>query len=201
MNAELPDEEIAKVWALAEGAANDGDHYKLVSVLKRLDELGERGVAARIGEFYEMGGIGIEKDIKQAVWWYERAVARRHDPIAHLGLGRLYYEGVCVPQDLKKARSHLVRAMANGIPQAGIYLGLMSMTGTGAERDLEEADRMFSFAAIQGFPIGYRYQALLAIDAAKPGRAIWMFLRELILTTRLRILDLNHPNIWKLPKG
>ena len=193
--------EIEITWEQLELAAEKGDHRTVILLMKRLDGLGDWCVTARIGEFYETGAIGVERDVDEAFKWYQKAVSDRDDPIAHLGLGRIYYDGCeTVEKDLLKAQIHLTKAFVNNLPQAGIHLGMMSMFGVGVEKNLTDAERFFAVAAKGGFPLAYQYMANIAASSGKLIRTIEMLIKELLLTIKLKIEDRNHPNLWKIPK-
>lgn len=189
----------------AELAIGKGDIQRLIVLYQRMEQLGVWQASARIGELYETGfGDGVhrfEKNLDEAVKWYRKSVFESDDPVAHLGLGRIYYEGSStVKKDMLKAQVHLKKAYDNNLPQAGIYLGAMSMFGVGVEKNLADAERFFSTAATGGFPLAYRYLANIAASSGKFLRTIEMLGKELILSVRLKIQDRNHPNLWKIPK-
>lgn len=192
---------IELAWLEAEKAAKQADHNKVMAILKRLDELGVWQATARIGEFYETGAVDLPKNADEAVKWYRKAVFESDDPLAHLGLGRIYYEGsTSVQQDYSKARTHLEKAFAKGLHQAGIYLGIMNMFGVDRERDLPAAEFFFLSAARAGFPVGYRYLANISASSGHFFRTIGLLCKEAILSIKLKIIDRNHPNLWRAPK-
>jgi TPR repeat protein len=191
--------DLREAWEQVHLAADEGDHQTLLRLLKQLDCMGVSHATARIGEFYELGAIGIEKDVDEAARWYRKAVLESDDPVAHLGLGRIYHEGsATVERNLQTAREHLMRAYDGDMSQAGIYLGQMSMFGAGVTRNLVEADRFFMVAAAGGFPIAYTYLANTAAMSGKFVRTIQMLIKGFFLTVRLKIRDRNHPNLWEL---
>ena len=198
---ERTDAEVDRTWEQVHLATAEGDHRKLVLLLKRLDRLGIWRATARIGEFYELGAINVDQDLNEAAKWYKKAIFESDDPIAHLGLGRIYYEGCSsVGADLEKSRIHLTKAFSGGAHQAGIHLGQMNMFGMGIEQDLAEARRYFLAAAAAGFPIAYSYLASLAATSGNGIDAILMLLRGYVLTLKLKLQDWHHPNLWQHPK-
>lgn len=191
--------------AQAELAIREGDIPKLIDIYQRMAQLGAWQAYARIGELYETGfGHGshtFEKKLDEAVKWYRKSVFESDDPVAHLGLGRIYYEGsATVKKDMLKAQTHLRKAYENNLPQAGIYLGAMSMFGVGVEKNLADAERFFLTAAAGDFPLAYRYLANIAASSGRFARTVEMLAKEFILSLKLRIQDRNHPNLWKMPK-
>jgi len=189
----------------AETSLEAGDIDRVIAIYKKLAAYGVPHVSARIGELYETGykhnSYILEKNTELAVEWYSRAIIESNDPLAHLGLGRIYYEGDLKPQsDLSSARKHLQFAYDNNLGQAGIYLGLMSMFGNGVEKNLSDAEEYFLRAASAGFPLAYRYLANIAAHSGRLFRTIEMLLKEAFFTIKLKIMDRDHPNLWTLPK-
>jgi TPR repeat protein len=185
-------------WEQAERAARDGNHRELLLLLCRLHKLGQWRVTAQIGAMYELGGQGVEIDEEAAAHWYRRAVFESDDPVAHLGLGRLYFRGwsKCAV-DLAQARQHLNSAIRKGRPEAGIHLGLMFMHGHGVEKNSEAADSAFLDAARATFPVAYYYLAQSSLLQKKRARAAYFWIRWIIGHIRLWLIDSKHPNLWK----
>ncbi|HEX8610807.1 MAG TPA: tetratricopeptide repeat protein [Telluria sp.] len=189
----------------AEDALQAGDIARLIVLYERMALHGAVGAVARIGELYETGyrhrSHTFEKNLDQAVEWYQKAILENNDPLAHLGLGRIYYEGSeTLRKDMVKAGEHLRIAYENKLPQAGIYLGAMSMFGTGVVKNVADAEKFFLTAATGGFPIAYRYLANMAASSGRFIRTIEMLIKEFIYTLKLKIQDRDHPNLWSLPK-
>jgi TPR repeat protein len=201
-------EEVNHLDALivqAELAIVNGDIPQLIVLYERMAQLGVRKTSALIGELYEAGFVSgphkFEKNLDEAIRWYRQSVFESDDPGAHLGLGRIYYEGSpTIKKDLLKAQAHLQKAYEKNLPQAGIYLGAMSMFGIGVEKNLADAERFFLKAAGGEFPLAYRYLANIAAGSGKFFRTFEMLVKEFILSSKLRIQDRNHPNLWKLPE-
>src|SRR4051812_19213256 len=128
------------LWEKAEAAAEKGDNVGVIYLLKSLAEKGVWQTLARIGELYETGGGNLERNLDEAVKWYRRSVFECDDPVAHLGLGRIYFEAAAgVEQDYEKAVHHFQKAYINKLPSAGIYLGIMFYFGMGTHKDKAKA--------------------------------------------------------------
>ena len=69
-----------------------------------------------LGYLYQTGK-GAQKDLKQAIRWYERA-ADQGEAMAMFNLGNLYRKGYGVSQDESKARALFRRAVDRGNRQA-----------------------------------------------------------------------------------
>ena len=74
------------------------------------------------------------------------------DPEACAFLGKEFYYGINVPQDLDRALRYLTVAAENGDAISQFTLGFMYLAGRGTERDLEKALKWFLPAAEQGVP-------------------------------------------------
>lgn len=195
------EDELELLWRKVDIAVANADHQKVVQLLKRLVKMGVWQAAARVGEIYELGATDVDVNLNEAVTWYRRAVFECDDPIAHLGLGRIYFEGgLTIEKDIAKTREHLIKAYERNIPEAGIFLGLMCIAGLGYERNVVDAERFFLVAARAGFPVAYHYLADLARSSGRIRLTIGMLVKGFFLEIRLKIQDRNHPNLWRLPK-
>jgi TPR repeat protein len=197
--------DMEQLTAQAERALVEGNISRLISLYQRMEELGVWQVTARIGELYETGYRHkkhiFDRDLDEAVKWYRKAIFESDDPLAHLGLGRIYFQGSdSVKKDLIKARVHLRKAYDNNLAQAGIYLGMMSMFGASVEKNMVEARQFFCSAASNGYPLGYQFLAKIELSAGNFLGAIKAQVKAMGLTIRLKIQDRNHPNLWKMPK-
>jgi TPR repeat protein len=127
------------LWREAEEAAKRGDFVALVYIWKALAAKGEFSLFGNIGDVYERGAAGVERDIQEALHWYHKGVAELDDPICHIGLGRSYCIGNGVKQDFAAAFSHFESAYAQNCPLAGLYLGKMYYLGSGVKQDIARA--------------------------------------------------------------
>lgn len=87
-------------------------------------------------------GLGVEKDINKAVYWWQKAVDRGHDN-AMVNLGEAYLNGTGVDKDPVRA-AELFEQAALQDNQAGMFnLATMYLKGEGVPRDPAKA---FSYA-------------------------------------------------------
>ncbi|MGH7023842.1 MAG: tetratricopeptide repeat protein [Caulobacteraceae bacterium] len=80
-----------------------------------------------------------------------RQAADADNPAAQYNLGRLYVEGLGVPQDYKSAASWFREAADQGHPGAEFNLGLLYQEGHGFRRDGTQAAAWYRKAASQGY--------------------------------------------------
>ncbi|NCW10250.1 MAG: sel1 repeat family protein, partial [Gammaproteobacteria bacterium] len=83
---------------------------------------------------------------------------------ANVNLGLLYFDGLGVTQDQKKAFSLFSIAARENLPEAHHMLGLQLYQGMGVPIDLQEALQNFKDAAVLGYPesqymLAYLYQS------------------------------------------
>lgn len=190
-----PSDPLSPLWQQAQRAAEQGDIPGVLFVWKSLAEKGAWQICARIGEVYERGTDAVPADIQEALYWYRKAVFEGDDPVAHVGLGRAYYNGKGVQRDLGQALKHFERANAYDLPQAKIYLGLMYYRGAVVQKDVKIAESFFSEAASAGFPVAYAYLARIAFFRAKLIRAARLFLKGTMLGIRIAKNDPTDPKL------
>jgi TPR repeat protein len=90
--------------------------------------------------------------------------AEKGDPQAHTLVGRIYAEGVGVPQNLALAARWYARAAELGDVEGAFAYGVMLAKGQGVQKDLEAAARMFEAAAAQRHPLANYNLALLFLS-------------------------------------
>jgi TPR repeat protein len=93
-----------------------------LSQLKTLAERGDREAEFFLGERY-MKGLGIAQNNETALVWYRKAASKKYPP-ALTRLAGMYYDGVTVPEDERKALGLLEEAAALHEPDAEYQLGI-----------------------------------------------------------------------------
>jgi len=98
----------------------------------------------------------------------ERA-ANEGDPQAHTLVGRIYAEGLGVPQNEAVAAQWYARGAEFGDIESAFALGLLFAEGKGVEKDRAAAARMFEMAAAKGHPYAnYNLGVLFLNGDGKP---------------------------------
>jgi TPR repeat protein len=90
--------------------------------------------------------------------------AEKGDPQAHTLAGRIYAEGVGVPQNFSLAARWYARAAELGDVEGAFAYGLMLAKGQGVQKDLEAAARLFEAAAAHRHPLANYNLALLFLS-------------------------------------
>ena len=102
-----------------------------------------------LGAGYEQGWFG-KADYQEALKWTRRA-AKRGDPDAQNGLGKMYENGEAVPQNYAQAAKWYKRAAEHvpdlgGAGQGRNNLGWLYWSGHGVPKDLIQAYMWFRLA-------------------------------------------------------
>lgn len=113
-------------------------------------------------------GIGVEKDVSQAIQWYRRA-ADHGNAIAQRRLGMMYLSGDFVLQDITKAFSMFESASNNGDSEAMYQLGKLYQHGKGIDKDAKKALSLFLQAAATGHlasvaEVGWHYEQGVQVE-------------------------------------
>jgi hypothetical protein len=130
--------------------AYEAKNYR--GALPALLEAAKRGYSraqALLGIMYEEGRPGVAVDLKQAVYWFERAAHQGHRA-AQFGLGVMYEEGQGVAVNAPKAAQLYELSARQGFPQAQFALGLSYEFGEGVPRNRKTAISWLDQAAAQG---------------------------------------------------
>lgn len=120
---------------------------------------------------YYAGGRGVQKDFKEAYYWFEQA-AKQGNSSAEVFLGVMLYAGEGVQKDVQKAMEHWRIAAAHGVAEAQYRLGrLLAQQPESVQEGvafLEKAAREIPQAATALGNIFYKgVQGILSQDADK----------------------------------
>jgi CHAT domain-containing protein len=94
-------------------------------------------------------GIGVEKSIEKAFYWYQKA-APNGDGFARAELGNFYLNGIGVDRDVDLALKWFMASAEQGNAFAQSRLGLMYRDGVGVEKSIEKAFYWYQKAAPNG---------------------------------------------------
>jgi len=124
------------------------DYKSAFPLLLPLAEKGSTFAQYNVGVMYA-NGLGIEKNEKEAVKWYQKAAAQG-EADAQLNLGMMYSAGRGVEKDPKKAMEWYLRAAEQGNASAQNNIGSLYFNGEGVQKDDRKAVEWYSKAARQG---------------------------------------------------
>lgn len=143
------------------GAGPSRNDRDAAESFRRSAELGYGPAQVALGYLLDTGTI-LTGSQSQAIDWYKKA-ASQGDVLGQWMLGRRYYLGGGVPQDVNAAQKWLQPAADQGNPFAAYYLARIM-----ADRDYNKAPALFKIAADQGLPPAQYFYA----KALKEGRGI-----------------------------
>jgi uncharacterized protein len=103
------------------------------------------------GDDYKDGSDAFErKDYKEALRLLSRSSAQQDNKDAQYVLGIMYYNGIGIPQDYKRAFISFALSARQGVAGAQFNLGRMYNKGQGVPQDYKEAARLYRLSAEQG---------------------------------------------------
>ena len=119
-----------------------------IDELKKAAEQGDAQAQHNLGLCYA-NGIGVEKNLSEAVKWYRKA-AEQGDAQAQFNLGVCYANGDGVEKNPTEAVKWWRKAAEQGVAQAQYNLGICYAFGKGVEKNPTEAVKWWRKAAEQG---------------------------------------------------
>ena len=188
------DASIDRRWQLARDTYKSGDNAGAIFLLLALEKDGIEQAAVEIGNIYEFGGGGIEKDIEKAHYWYNRAISKFSDSIAYLYQARLYYSN----KEYSKALDNLHKITYLNQPGVFYMLGQMHQRGYGVEQNKEKALEYYAKAESKGHVIAGFCAGLILISRFSLLKGIKKCLGALNLTLRYSQDKTEH---WRLTVG
>jgi len=131
------------------GYGVEQNHYIALELLKTAAEGGHVQAQNRLAICYGKGDLGLPKDEKLAIVWYQKA-AEQNYPAAQYNLGIQYLKGNGVEKDIAKAIPWYTRAAERGSADAQFNLGVCYDKGEGVSPDIETAVKLYKKSAVQG---------------------------------------------------
>lgn len=152
-----------------------------------------------VGNLYECGGRNVRRDYLKARFYYEQSIERVGSVAAYLGLIRIYYYGLGVECDYRKAFEYCsILANEENDPYANFYLGKMYMGGLYVDENIKEAMVYFDRSWGGGYVFGLTY---LGLCSQKDGRLFkgWIYrLRAAYHAYKIGRRNIRDPRIREL---
>ena len=130
----------------------NGDYQAAMIKLIPLAEKGDGDAQSLIGTMYH-DGLGVPKDYKNAMTWYQKAsnASAKHggDTFAQYAIGRMYSAGAGVQKNDQIAVYWYKRAANKGVADAQKFLGMSYAIGKGLPEDYVLAYMWLNLAASQ----------------------------------------------------
>ena len=115
-------------------AIENKDYSSALQIWQSRAQQGDASAQFNLALLYHFG-LGVDKNINIAVYWYERSAANG-DSKAQNNLGHLFYEGYEVKKDIPRAVHLFKLAARQGISSAQLNLGRAYTKGIGIKPDL-----------------------------------------------------------------
>lgn len=141
--------ELARCYLKGLGVVQDFE--KSLKLLNESVEVENLAAIILMGELYESGDAGLNKDYSIAYDFYSKAAEKGYPP-GQFYLGRMYSNGYGVEQDYEKAIKLFELAAEKNVANAQYDLGMIYFHGRGVEKDHAIATKYFWSAAENGYP-------------------------------------------------
>ncbi len=136
--------------------------------------MGDGEAMRRVAVCYQTG-VGVGKDLEQAIIWYGKA-ARAGNVEADFDIGTLYRDGIGFPKDDSEAAYWFRKAARNGNVKAMVEIARQFLDGKGVQQDDRIAAEYFWRAGSRGSAEGqYGYACMLRDGRGLPKtrRKLW----------------------------
>jgi len=144
-------------WIKARDCIHEGKLKEALGILEGLVRDGELGAYAEIGNLFELGGDGVERDLGEARKWYMKSIEETDDDFGYVGLARLALSGFADAGTSNDAIEYLRIASSTNNPVAMIILGLAYYFGGPVPKDMCCAAQFFERASGQGYVLSQRF--------------------------------------------
>jgi uncharacterized protein len=139
-----------------------GEYQKAFSLLYPLAEGGDTFAQTNIGYMLSQG-IGVGKNEKEAIKWYEKA-ALKGDSNAQFNIGSMCETGRGVEQSYEKALEWYTKSAEQGNAFAQANLGSLYYKGSGVNTNYETAIYWYTRSAEQGYSLAQNFLGLMYIN-------------------------------------
>ena len=189
------DEDNKALFKKATNAFRQSDGAGALYLFKMLAKRGDTDAYCEIGNIYELGVDGVEKDYDQAFHWYKKSVDIGDDPVGVYCLGRLYYLGKGVEQDYSKAFWYYKLAADSGITPALLMLGRIYNLGLGVEKDVNEARRYFQDAANEGYVYAIKNLGGLEMSQGNVMKGVIIYIKGIWAHLKIYLHNKHDPRL------
>ncbi|GBB87039.1 hypothetical protein RclHR1_01350014 [Rhizophagus clarus] len=150
----FPDSQFQIGICYDQGIGTETNKIKAIEIIKELAEKGYCCAQSYLGELYEIGK-DINKDLKQAVYWYCEAVIESGCMAAKYNLGECYQYGNGVEKDESRAFEYYKSSADQGHFFAQFQLSECYYKGIGIEVNKRKAFESYKRTAEMGCYWGY----------------------------------------------
>lgn len=182
-------------WDQAIKTFSNGDKAGALFIFKALAKDGELAAFREIGNIYEFGGGGVEKDIKEAINWYDKSVDYANDGYACIGLARIYFYGKQGKPDYSKVLWYLSLVENNNLPLADLLLGKVYRLGKGVKADIKRARKFYERSSSTGNVYAMKELALLEIGCGHYMYGLFLWSKAFVLAVIIGAKNIHDPRL------
>lgn len=195
---ESSETEIHTALAILANAMEADDKVEILNQLEILANLGLPQAYASIASTYEFGTINVTPRDDLAFEWYVKSAVEQHDCESYFSIGRFYFHGKYVEQNLQKSTYYSEIAHNKGSCVAGIMLALRYIKGLGVQVDLDRAERYLTPALSKGYVAAkvLLYKIKFIRKQYLAGTGLWI--RCVTDVIRLVFHDPHSPKLYAL---
>ena len=118
---------------------NHGDYKRAVKYLEQAAAHGNYEAKSHLGMIYFTGFGSISQDYGKAAGWWKEGVAQKGSPEAQYAFGKMYFEGLGVPQNYEQAFKWIKKAAEQKLSDSYALLGKIYFEGLGVPQDYKQA--------------------------------------------------------------
>jgi len=139
-----------------------GEYQKAYALLLPLADIGDTFAQTNIGYMLSQG-LGVEKNEKEAIKWYEKA-ALKGDSNAQFNIGSMCETGRGIEQNYEKALEWYSKSAEQGNAFAQANLGSLYYNGNGVKVNYEKALYWYSKSAAQGYSLAQNFLGVMYVN-------------------------------------
>ena len=138
-------------WDSAINLLKEGNKAEALFLFRRMVMDNRYSALVEIGNIYEMPSCeNIDQNFEKAAAFYRKSIVKADDVYGYRALGRLYYFGVGVEQNFKKAFELFTEASKQGCMVSDLMQARMYKFGQGVPKNINLARNSYSLAIGKG---------------------------------------------------
>jgi len=151
-------------WRKASDCVSSGRLKEALDIFESLLEDGDLGVYTEIGNLFELGGGGIERNLDTARKWYMKSIEETDDDYGYVLMARLALNGFTDAGTPDDAIEYLRIADSTNNELATLFLGLIYYFGGPVPKDMDCAAKFLKKSSEQGYLLSQRLLSVVEIQ-------------------------------------
>ena len=137
-------------WMLMKGVNVEKDMPRGTAYVEKAAKGGIGEAQYIVGSLFEYGHAGYPKDLKKAIGWYEKGIARGNTK-AMVNLAYMYQDGKGLPINDRRAIALFNDAAKAGDSRAQMVMAMRFFNGNGVPRDASDGLKWLRASAARGY--------------------------------------------------